>query len=71
MEGKENTQTKSQQRQSWKKSFLIQRVTIPHILTVGIVKSGDFLKVQLVKSQDLCVNLFQHSLLPLTSYLCA
>lgn len=71
MERKENTQTKSQQRQSWKKFFLIQRVTIPHILTVGIVKSGDFLKVQLVKSQDLCLNLIQQSLLPFTSYLCA
>lgn len=29
---------------------------------MGIVKSGDFLKVQLVKSQDLRVNLIQHSL---------
>lgn len=61
VEGKENTRAKSQWRQYWKKSLQIQRVTIPHNLTVSIAKSGDFLKAQLVKSQDLCVHLIQHS----------
>lgn len=35
---------------------------MPHNPIMGVAKSGDFLKVQLVKSQDLCVNLIQHSL---------
>lgn len=54
-----------------KNPFLIQRVTIPHILTMGIVKSGDFLKSLACEISGFKCEPHPAFSYPFTSYPCA